>query len=110
MIYCFKPTLDPDSVEATIGVIEGYINNLGGKVLKNDKLGRKKLAYEVRRFKDGFYLSTFFQLDPDKIKNLRRNIKLNENVIRELIIKIEKPEKLEFATAGASDSSGSDKK
>lgn len=90
LIYCFKPTLDPDSVEVAIRNVEGYITNLEGKILKTDKVGRKKLAYDVRKFRDGFYANTLFELSPDNIVKLRRNLKLNDNVIREMILKIEK--------------------
>lgn len=91
MMYCFKPTLDPDSIEAAIKNVENHIVNLKGKIIKSDKLGRKKLSYEVRKFRDGFYVSTFFEVEPDKIKTLKRNMKLNENVIRELTVKIDNP-------------------
>lgn len=93
MMYCFKPTLDPDSIEAAIKNVENHIVNLKGKIIKSDKLGRKKLSYDVRKFRDGFYVSTFFEADPDKIKTLKRNMKLNENVIRELTIRIDEPDK-----------------
>lgn len=89
MIYCFKPTLDPDSVELSIKNIENTIVNLKGTIIKTDKMGRKKLAYDVAKFRDGFYASTYFELEPEKIKTLKRNMKLNENVIRELTIRID---------------------
>lgn len=92
MIYCFKPTLDPDSVELSIKNIENTIGNLKGKVIKTEKLGRKKLAYDVAKFRDGFYASTYFELEQEKIKTLKRNMKLNENVIRELTIRIDEKE------------------
>lgn len=98
MIYCLKPTLDPDSVELTINNIETYITNLKGKIIKTEKLGRKRLAFDVKKFRDGFYSSTYFELDSQKVKALKRNLKLNENVIREMIINVEKPEFLQSTT------------
>ena len=89
MIYCFKPTLDPDSIETAIKNIENNIVNLKGKIIKTEKLGRKKLAYEVKKYRDGFYASTYFELDPQSIKKLKRTMKLNDNVIRELTIRID---------------------
>ena len=49
--------------------------------------------FEVKNFKDGFYALTYFKLDPEKILDLRKNLKLNENIIRNMILKLEKPEK-----------------
>lgn len=92
MLYCFKPTLDPDAVDQAISTVESYIINLKGKVIKTEKLGRKKLAYEIKKFKDGFFTSTYFELDPPKVKQLRRNMQLNDNVIREMTIRVDKHE------------------
>lgn len=89
MVYCFKPTLDPDSVETAIKNVENNITNLKGTIIKTDKMGRKKLAYDVKKFRDGFYAATYFQLDPEKIKNLKRLMKLNDNVIREMTLRID---------------------
>lgn len=98
LIYCFKPTLDPDSVEVAIKNVEGYITALEGKIIKTDKVGRKKLAYDVKKFRDGFYAGTFFEMEPENILKLRRNLKLNENIIREMIMIIEKEEHLKVLT------------
>lgn len=87
LVYCLRPTLDAESVDKAINVVDSYISNLGGKVAKTDKIGRKKLAYEVDNYRDGIYLTTYFEAPQDKIIELKRNLKLNDNVIRQMVLK-----------------------
>lgn len=88
-MYIVKPTLDDEAVETVTKKFDDQIAGVGGEVEKTEKRGRKRLAYEVKDFKDGFYVLTDFKADPSQIKELERLIKLNEDVIRHVIIRKE---------------------
>jgi small subunit ribosomal protein S6 len=87
-MYIVKPTLDEDSIDVVVKKVEDQIGALG-TLDKTEKRGRKRLAYEVKDFKDGFYVLTNFQADPAQIKELDRLFKLNDDVIRHLIVRLE---------------------
>lgn len=89
MMYIVKPTLDDEAVEGVAAKIDELLTNLGAKLEKTEKRGRKKLAYEVKDFKDGFYMLSNFHFDPSQIKELERLLKLNEDVIRHLLIRLD---------------------
>lgn len=80
-----RPNLDMDDVEKAIQNVEETVKNYGGTVLNTDKPGRKKLAYDVQGFRDGFYAILTIELAENKVADLKRYLKLNENIIRELI-------------------------
>jgi len=85
-ILCIvKTSLDIENVEKAIKNIEDSIKNFGGTVLNTDKLGRKKLGYEIADSRDGFYVNFSAELPANKVADLKRYFKLNESVIRELI-------------------------
>jgi len=85
-ILCIiKTNLDIESVEQVIRNIEESIKNFGGNILNVDKLGRKKLGYEIEDSRDGFYVSFVAELPGDKVAELKRYFKLNENVLRGLV-------------------------
>jgi small subunit ribosomal protein S6 len=86
-MYIVKPTLDDEAVETVTKKFDEQIAGIGGTVEKTEKRGRKRLAYEVKDFKDGFYVLTDFQADPAQIKELERLIKLNDDVIRHVIVR-----------------------
>ena len=77
-----KPNLDNDEADKVIAKIEEAVSSLGGSVVDTDKMGRKKLAYDVKGFRDGFIAVLKINLEPDKVVEFKRQLKLNENVIR----------------------------
>ena len=88
-MYIVKPTLDEEAVETVTKRVDEQIAGVGGSVDKTEKRGRKRLAYEVKDFKDGFYVLTNFKADPAQIVELERLFKLNDDVIRHLIVRQE---------------------
>lgn len=88
-MYIVKPTLDDEAVEAVTKKFDDQIAGIGGSVDKTEKRGRKRLAYEVKDFKEGFYVLTEFKADPSQITELERLIKLNDDVIRHVVIRKE---------------------
>lgn len=77
-----KPILDVDNSDNVLKVIEDAVESLNGKVVKKDKLGRKRLAYEINKFKDGFITTYLFKLDPASIVSFKRTCQLNEDILR----------------------------
>ena len=77
-----KPNLDSDEADKVVARVEEIVKNLGGSVESTDKMGRKKLAYEVAGFVDGFMVNQVVSVRADKIVELKRQLKLNDSVIR----------------------------
>ena len=81
-----KPILDVDNSDNVLKVIEDAVENLNGKVVKKDKLGRKRLAYEINKFKDGFITTYLFKMDGSAVEPFRRICQLNEDILRVTLI------------------------
>ena len=86
LLAIFKPNLDAEEVDKIIAQLDEYVTNLGGKILDNEKVGRKKLAYDIDNYRDGFYVVSKIELAPENVKALKRNLKLNDNFLRDMII------------------------
>ena len=82
LLVIFKPNLDADEVEKMTSKLEKTITSFDGKILSEDKIGRKKLAYDIQNFRDGFFVSQILTLPADKIAEFKRQLKLNDSVIR----------------------------
>ena len=82
LLATIKPNLDNDEADKVIARIEESVSALGGSVIDTDKMGRKKLAYDVKGFRDGFIAVLKINLEADKVAEFKRQLKLNENVIR----------------------------
>ena len=77
-----KPNLDNEEADKVVARVEEIVKTLGGSVLECDKMGRKKLAYEVQGFLDGFMVNQVVNVPADKIAELKRQLKLNDSIIR----------------------------
>jgi small subunit ribosomal protein S6 len=81
------PHLDEEGISAAVNKLEESIKHLGGSIEKVEKQGRKKLAFQVNKLNDGYFVLTYFNLSPNKIVDLRLYCKLAEPIVRHLISK-----------------------
>jgi len=84
--------LDPDLEERTVAPsLEQYLNNVvvkdGGSVGSLDVWGRRRLAYEVNKNSEGIYAVIELQAEPATVKELDRQLSLNESVLRTKVIR-----------------------
>ena len=86
LLSIIKPNLDIDEVEKVIVSLEETISKFGGSVNFNDKIGRKKLAYDIENYRDGFFIVTKFELGGEKVAELKRNLKINDNFLRVMLV------------------------
>lgn len=71
------------------GQIPEAIQKLGGEMLANRLWEDRRLAYPIGQHRKGTYWLTYFKLDSSKTTDLNREFRLNDNVIRSLILKVE---------------------
>lgn len=67
--------------------IEDWIKALPGKLEKKEEWGKKELAYPINKQREGFYLFWELETEPGLINNLITKIKLEENIIRHLLVR-----------------------
>ena len=91
LLTILKPTMDTAEVEQVITKLSDTISSFGGKVVTTDDMGRKKLAYETKKFRDGYFYTMTFELPADKVSEFKRQIKLNDNIIRTMFVTVDKP-------------------
>ncbi len=90
LLAIFKPNLDAEEVEKMISKINDTVSEFGGKVESTDKIGRKKLAYDVQNFRDGYFTSMVMELPGDKVAEFKRQLRLNDNILRTMFLEISK--------------------
>ena len=90
LLAIIKPTMDQEEVDKVIEKIEETVKGYNGSVVSTDKMGRKRLAFEVESFRDGFFVAQKLQIPADKVVDFKRSLKLNENVIRTMLLETKK--------------------
>jgi small subunit ribosomal protein S6 len=88
-IFIASPLLTEEQVDDLVRHFEGIIAEQGGELLKTDKWGRKKLAYEVQKFSEGYY--TLFELNAGAtlIAELERRFRNDDSVIKFLSVRMD---------------------
>jgi small subunit ribosomal protein S6 len=87
LMCVLNPELDEAGLETQTERLKTTITGRGGEVVSVDPWGRRRMAYEVKNFRDGYYVVTRFKLAPEEADALDRNLRLNEAVLRHLIIR-----------------------
>ena len=91
--YEIMVILDPDLEERTIAPsLDTFLNVIrsgGGTVDKVDVWGRRRLSYEINKKPDGIYAVIDLQAEPDTMKELDRQLNLNESVLRTKVMRPE---------------------
>lgn len=88
-MFIVRPQLEDEQVDATVKKVEESITRLGGELARSEKKGKKRLAYEVKDQRDGHYVLLNFNLDSTKLPEIERQFRLNEDVIRHLVLRQE---------------------
>jgi len=88
-VFIVRPTLDDEAVDRCVNTIEEYLKNQGGKIISTDKKGRKRLSYEVKKLRDGFFVVLRYEAKPESIVPFKRILQLNEDVIRSITVVLE---------------------
>ena len=92
-IFIASPTLTDEQSDELVKQYEGIIAEQGGELLKTDKWGRKKLAYEVQKFSEGYY--TLFEMNAGSnlVAELERRFRNHDSVIKFLSVRIDQDQK-----------------
>ncbi len=88
--YILRPNFEEAEVDSRAAAIGEIIKNQGGEVVNIEKLGRKRLAYEIADLREGNYVAMQFRSTGPASIELERLLKLDEDVIRALVIALDK--------------------
>ena len=88
-IYILRPNTPNEGVAEVNTRIKGVIEGMGGKVIKVDNWGKRRLAYEVAKERKGIYLYWLYLAQPGVVEEAERNLRMLDNVIRYLTVKVD---------------------
>ena len=87
-VIIINPNLEGEAIKALIEKFSKLINN-DGKVESVEELGNKKLAYEIKKNKEGYYVVFKFEANPNLISELERVYRITDEVIKFIVVKEE---------------------
>jgi small subunit ribosomal protein S6 len=89
ILYIVKPDLEEEQVTAVMERFNDLITNNGGEVVSTDKWGKRRLAYEIKDYREGIYVLVNFKGEPATSQELDRVMKIADEILRFMIIRKE---------------------
>ena len=89
ILIILPPDLEEEAASGATERVRGYVTARGGEVHSLDPWGRRRLAYPIKRYREGVYHVGRFSLDPEQALDLDRSLRLNEQVLRHLIVRLD---------------------
>ncbi|GIP18419.1 30S ribosomal protein S6 [Paenibacillus montaniterrae] len=86
VMYIIRPDVEQEAVQALVEKFNNVISN-GGEVIKTDILGKRRLAYEINKLREGQYVLVQFTAPAEVVTELDRVMKIADEVIRVLIVR-----------------------
>jgi small subunit ribosomal protein S6 len=88
VLYIINPELEDDRLKEIVEKFSGIVTRNGGEILKIEEWGKQKLAYELKKFSKGSFVLMDFVCDGGLATEVERNLRIDENVLRFLTVKI----------------------
>ena len=85
-VFIMNPDLSSDASKGVVAQIQELVTKNGGRVEGLQDWGKKRLAYKIKRKQEANYVVLNFQIDTDQTKKIEQSLRLNDNVLRYLLI------------------------
>ena len=89
LMYIVRPNVDEQALAAVNEKVEKFVASAGGQMTKRDDWGKRRLAYPIGKSTEGFYAVLQLDMPAPAVRDLERNLKLTEEVLRFLVVRVE---------------------
>ena len=89
VMYIIKPHYEEGKYQEIIGKYNALIQSNGGEVLKEEPWGKRRLAYDIEKIREGYYVLVNFQGSEALPAELERNFRIADDIMRYLIVRLE---------------------
>jgi small subunit ribosomal protein S6 len=100
LVYVVSPQASDEQVADLHAQVEATVQKMGGQIEKTDNWGRRKLAYEIGRHKEGTYVLEVIHGGGELMKEIDRRLKVIDLVIRHLVVRVDEEQGVVERTRG----------
>ncbi len=88
LIFILKPDLTEEKIESSIENVKKFITGKGGVIADAQKWGKRRLAYPIKHAAEGYFTLLKFQAKPGFNRELETSLRISEDVLRHLLVKV----------------------
>ncbi len=89
LIFIVHPDLNEEALAEVCNRVKNWISDLGGKITKEHHWGTRRLAYPIRKTREGQYLLYDLDFDPSKVAELERDLAIVEPILRYMTVRLD---------------------
>ncbi|MFH1648075.1 MAG: 30S ribosomal protein S6 [Chloroflexota bacterium] len=89
LVVIVSPEVADDALESRVNTITQFITGREGVIGGVEKWGKRKLAYPIQHFLEGNYVLTRFKISPARCKELETNLKISEEILRHMLVRVD---------------------
>ena len=89
IMFIVRPEVPDEELDRIIAQFEGVVTSTGGTVQKAEKWGRRRLAYDVKKCREGHYLLFTIESDPPTVREFERRLKVSDQVIKFMTVRVD---------------------
>ena len=93
LMFIVRPDMTEEDLDKLISTLQSVVPASGGNVVKVEKMGKRRLAYTVRRFHDGIYVLMVVEGGGPAMHELERRLRVTEPVIKFLTVRVDEEQK-----------------
>lgn len=87
VMYIVRPDLEEEATKALVERFQTVATDNGGEIVNLKEMGKRRLAYEINDFREGFYVLMNINAEPAVVSELERLFNISEDVMRHLVVK-----------------------
>ncbi|MCC3359360.1 30S ribosomal protein S6 [Bacillus sp. REN16] len=89
VMYIIRPNIDDEAKKALVERFNSILTDNGAEITNVKEWGKRRLAYEINDFRDGYYMILNVMSNPEAVSEFDRLAKISEDIIRHIIVKEE---------------------
>ena len=89
LVAILDPRMDVDQAAAAVAKIENAVTSGDGELIASEAWGVRRLAYPIKQFREGNYILRRFKIEPSEAISLNQTLRMAEEVIRHLVVKVD---------------------
>jgi len=93
LMFILRPDMTEEDQDKLISNLEGQVGTAGGTVKSVERMGKRRLAYLVRKFQDGIYVLMVLEGDGAMVKEVERRLRVTEPVIKFITVRVDEEQK-----------------
>lgn len=89
LFVIIRADLNAEAMDSQLEAITGWVETNGGNVVSIDRWGQRRMTYPIKKQRDGYYVLFNVELPPSAPPEIERNIRISEDLLRHLIVRVE---------------------